>query len=87
MQGSEDFRHGLYSSQLFYDDISALLAEKAPPTPAEGYLMSRGLAAFPTPDLHVTGIEIRILLQRRDVEENVFLISRRAKRNQTFPLC
>ena len=45
--------------------------------------MRRDLATSPAPDLQQASVEIRVLLQRRDVEENVSLISRRAKRNQT----
>jgi hypothetical protein len=42
--------------------------------------MRRRLAAGPAPDLQVPGVEIGILLQRRETEENVFLISKREKR-------
>jgi hypothetical protein len=38
--------------------------------------VSRGLAALPAPDLHVPGVEIRILLQGREVEENGSLSQR-----------
>jgi hypothetical protein len=39
-------------SQLLHDDISTPSAEKTSPTPTEGYLMRRGLAAGPAPDVH-----------------------------------
>ncbi len=64
------------SSQLFDDDISALFAEKAPPAPAESYLMRRDLATGPAPDLHQPSVEIRILLQGTEVEENGSLSQR-----------
>ena len=73
-------------SQLFNDDISTLFAEKTSPAPAESYLVSRDLAAGPAPNLHVPGVEVRILLQCWLVEENVSLISWRARRNQNVAL-
>jgi hypothetical protein len=54
--------------QLFYDNISALFAEKASSAPAEGNLMVRDPAAGPAPDLHVPSVEVRILLQDKKSE-------------------
>jgi hypothetical protein len=44
----------------------------------------RRLAALPTPDLHVPGVEVRILLQCWLVEENVsYFMESEAKPNLT----
>jgi len=47
--------------------------------------MPRDFAARPAPYLQQPSVEIWILLQGWEPEENVFLISSRAERNQNVP--
>jgi len=71
---------GDIDSQLFHDDISTHSLQRKHLSPlVVGNLMRRRLAARPAPDLQQPGVEVRILLQRREATENVFLVSRREK--------
>ena len=71
----------------FHDKIGAFLAHETPSTPAEGYLMRRDPAARPAPNLQQPTVEIRILLQGREIEERQlpYHKERETKPNEASP--